>query len=68
MKSMSIINEKTYHTFMVLWIVIIVLIALGSFLGKFRFGHGLGDLVYIFSALGLLLLLGVLISMISLRE
>ena len=58
MKPMLDTNGKFYHIFMLFWFISITLIVLGSFMGKLRFGYGLGDLLYVLLTIGILLVFG----------
>jgi len=41
------IKKYIYHIYMLLWFIINILIAFANWIGKLRFGYGLGDLIYI---------------------
>ena len=45
-KTMTI-NRYVYHTVMTLWFVAIILIMVGNWKGRIRFGLGLGDFLYL---------------------
>lgn len=40
------IGKKVYHVLMIIWFLLICSISFGNWIGKIRFGLGLGDLVY----------------------
>lgn len=43
---LSSINKSIYHSFLILWFILNILIAIGNWTGKIRFGLGMGDLIY----------------------
>ena len=43
---LSNFSKSSYHGFIILWFILNVLIALGNWTGKIRFGLGMGDLIY----------------------
>ncbi len=54
------INNRIYHSFMIFWFLSLSLIVLGSLKGTIRFGHGMGDLIYVMSIVALIVIFGLI--------
>ena len=52
------ITKGFYHTFMAFWFLFLILIALGNWTGKLRFGLGLGDFFYQILIISVLIIVG----------
>ena len=52
------IGKSFYHIFMVFWFLSLILIAIGNWSGKLRFGLGLGDFFYQVMIISVLVIVG----------
>jgi hypothetical protein len=56
-----------YHAYMIMWFILNLSIALGNWTGKIRFGHGMGDLIYI-GIIGIVVLIVCIYYYINFKE
>lgn len=53
-------NSNIYRFFMIFWLISVLLIIIGSLWGKITFGYGLGDFIYLFPTIAVLLIFGII--------